>query len=58
MTKTNSDLLNNTEGRELRLTRLIDAPIDVVWEVWTKPEHIKSWWGPTGFTNTIDTMEV
>jgi uncharacterized protein YndB with AHSA1/START domain len=44
--------------RELRLTRLIDAPIALVWEVWTKPEHIKNWWGPTGFTNTIDRMEV
>lgn len=49
---------NNTADRELRLSRLLDAPIDLVWEVWTNPDHLKNWWGPTGFTNTISKMEV
>ncbi len=31
-------------------------PIELVWEVWTKPEHIQHWWGPDGFTNTIEKM--
>jgi PhnB protein len=30
----------------------------LVWEVWTKAEHIKNWWGPAGFTNTIFSMDV
>lgn len=36
---------NNTSDRELLLTRLLNAPIELVWEVWTNPEHIKNWWG-------------
>ncbi len=45
-------------GRELIISRLLNAPIELVWEVFTNPEHIKNWWGPNGFTNTIDKMEV
>ena len=48
----------NTADRELIITRLLDAPIELVWEVWTNPDHIKNWWGPTGFTNTITQMDV
>jgi len=48
----------DTSGRELVITRLINAPRELVWEVWTKPEHVKHWWGPDGFTNTIHEMEV
>ena len=49
---------NSTKDRELLLTRLLNAPIELVWEVWTNPEHIAQWWGPNGFTNTITTMDV
>ena len=44
--------------RELVITRLLNAPRELVWEVWTNPDHIKNWWGPVGFTNTIFKMEV
>ena len=49
---------SNTKDRELRLSRLFNAPVELVWEVWTNPDHIKNWWGPEGFTNTIQKMEV
>jgi len=49
---------NNTKDRELLLTRTLNAPIDLVWEAWTNPEHIAKWWGPNGFTNTITTMDI
>jgi uncharacterized protein YndB with AHSA1/START domain len=39
-------------------TRLLDAPRDLVWEVWTNPEHIKEWWGPNGFSLTTKSMHV
>lgn len=39
-------------------TRLLDAPRDLVWEVWTNPEHIKEWWGPNGFSLTTRSMKV
>ncbi len=49
---------SGTADRELVISRLLDAPRELVWKVWTEPEHIAKWWGPNGFTNTIDKMEV
>ncbi|HEV8282866.1 MAG TPA: SRPBCC domain-containing protein [Chitinophagaceae bacterium] len=45
-------------SRELTISRLVNASRELVWEVWTNPEHIKHWWGPNGFTNTIFEMDV
>ncbi|WP_295799168.1 SRPBCC family protein [Mucilaginibacter sp.] len=49
---------SSTHDRELLISRTLNAPVELVWEVWTKPEHIAQWWGPDGFTNTINTMNV
>ena len=49
---------SNTQDRELLLTRMLNAPIELVWQVWTNPEHLAQWWGPNGFTNTITKMDV
>ena len=50
--------IQNTAERELTDTRTINAPRDLVWKVWTEPEHITQWWGPNGFTNTTYEMDV
>ncbi len=47
---------NDPSGREQRTSLLLNAPIELVWEVWTKAEHIMHWWGPDGFSNTIEKM--
>lgn len=44
--------------REIAITRIFDAPRDLVWKVWTDPTHIAHWWGPIGFKNTIAEMDV
>lgn len=49
--------MENNASREMRITRTLKAPVELVWEVWTKPEHIMNWWGPDGFTNTIHKMD-
>jgi len=49
---------DNTADREIRISRLLGAPIELVWKVWTNAEHLKNWWGPNGFTNTISKMDV
>jgi len=49
---------NSTADRELLITRELNAPIELVWEAWTTPEHIANWWGPNGFTNTISKMDI
>lgn len=43
--------------KELHSSTLLNASADIVWEVWTNPEHVKFWWGPNGFTNTIHQMD-
>ena len=45
-------------AREIVLTRAVDAPPDLVFEVWTNPKHVVQWWGPNGFTNTNLEMDV
>ncbi|HWK73891.1 MAG TPA: SRPBCC family protein [Povalibacter sp.] len=47
-----------TADREILITRLVDAPRELVWQVWTSPEHVGQWWGPNGFTTTIHEMQV
>ena len=49
---------NDTANRELVISRVFNAPKELVWKVWTEPEHIRQWWGPNGFTNTIFQMDV
>ena len=32
------------------ISRVFDAPRELVWKSWTEPERLKKWWGPAGFT--------
>ena len=47
-----------TGDRELIITRLLDAPRELVFDAWTNPEEIDVWWGPTGFRNSTHAMDV
>ena len=44
--------------REIVMTRVFDAPRELVFEAWTDPEQVRQWWGPRGFTTTIHEMDV
>jgi uncharacterized protein YndB with AHSA1/START domain len=39
--------------QEVTITRVLDAPRELVFKVWTDPEHLAQWWGPHGFTNPV-----
>jgi uncharacterized protein YndB with AHSA1/START domain len=41
------------QDREITIVRVFDAPRDIVWAAWSDPQHLKHWWGPSGFTNTF-----
>jgi uncharacterized protein YndB with AHSA1/START domain len=45
-------------GRELVITRLFDAPRELVWKAFTEPERLAHWWGPTGFTMLVHTLDL
>lgn len=46
-----------TVKNELSISRILNAPRELVWEAWSKEEHIVQWWGPVGFTNTVHKMD-
>ena len=56
----NSDTFTVTtpSEREIRMTRLFNAPRHLVWEAMSKPEHIKRWWGCLGTGYSVPVCEV
>lgn len=46
------------ENLDLVLERVIDAPRDLVWKVWTNPEHLKKWWAPKPVITTECKMDL
>jgi len=44
--------------REIRITRLFDAPRHLVWEAMSRPEHIREWWGRLGDGYSVPVCEV
>jgi|ERR1041385_2275136 uncharacterized protein YndB with AHSA1/START domain len=57
---TNSDTFDVTtpSEQEIRMTRLFDAPRDLVFEAMTKPEHVKEWWGRLGDGYSVPVCEI
>src|SRR4030081_1335598 len=46
-----------TADREIVISRLINAPPEVVFEAFTEVRHLSQWWGPNGFTTTTRSFE-
>jgi uncharacterized protein YndB with AHSA1/START domain len=40
------------------IERTFDAPVDLIWQMWTQPEHFKNWYGPKGFTVPVADMDM
>jgi uncharacterized protein YndB with AHSA1/START domain len=50
--------MTRTSESEPLLTRVFDAPRNLVWEAWTQPEHIAQWWGPAGFSTRVEELDL
>ena len=48
--RSNIQIDHEIEERTLVLSRVFDAPRELVYKVWTQPEHLARWWGPRNFT--------
>lgn len=46
------------DTRDFTITRLFDAPRDIVFRAWTDPWHLSQWFGPQGCTTPRDTVSV
>jgi len=40
------------------ITRVFDAPRELVWRAFTQPEHLTQWWGPKGFTMQVANLDL
>ncbi len=45
------------ETERMVVTRVFDAPRELVWKAWTDPKYVMQWWGPKGFTAPVCTMD-
>jgi uncharacterized protein YndB with AHSA1/START domain len=49
---------DNPSQHAVVIERCFDAPVDLIWQMWTDPEHFKAWYGPDGATIPIVKMDV
>lgn len=47
----------NLEESELVITRIFDAPRDLVFMAWAEAEHLRHWWGPKGFALSVSKLD-
>jgi uncharacterized protein YndB with AHSA1/START domain len=45
-------------NQEIFSSRILNSPIAIVYEAFAIPSHLKNWWGPEGFTNTIHEFDL
>jgi uncharacterized protein YndB with AHSA1/START domain len=53
-----SSVVEQSSDREIIISRVFNAPRERVWQAMTDPEQVVQWWGPLGFTITIEKMEL
>ncbi|ABG59656.1 conserved hypothetical protein [Cytophaga hutchinsonii ATCC 33406] len=51
-------IMNIHSEREIYSARVLNAPIEIVYEAFANPSYLKNWWGPKGFTNTIHAFDL
>ena len=51
------DMTVETKTADFVISRVFDAPRDLVWQCFTDPERMKEWWGPKGCTIVASNMD-
>jgi uncharacterized protein YndB with AHSA1/START domain len=57
MTRTRHEPRPETADREIVISRLVNAPPELVFEAFTAVRHLSQWWGPDGFSTTTRSFE-
>ncbi|MCA1832407.1 MAG: SRPBCC domain-containing protein [Actinomycetota bacterium] len=50
--------MTNDAQDSVVIERVFDAPVDLIWQMWTDPEHFREWYGPTGASIPVAKMDV
>ena len=58
MDRTGTAVVTLPSDVEIQVVRQFDAPADLVFEVWTTPEHIRNWWGYPEHEMTVCEMDL
>lgn len=58
MSNRNTNIPTKIEDTEIIMGRIFDAPRELVWEVFTIPEHVAQWWAPGGYTIPVCTIDL
>jgi len=53
-----NNVISKRGKQEIVITRVFDAPRELVWKAWTDPKHFKSWWGPKDYTCPFCEMDL
>ena len=52
-------MTDNSGSRDMvRIERSFDASVDLIWQMWTVPEHFAAWYGPEGATISVAKMDL
>ena len=46
-------MMNDLNNRTLTIEKKFNAPLQLVWNAWSQPEHIGQWWGPKGMETKV-----
>ena len=44
--------------KQMQVVRFFNAPVDLVFQMWTNREYLERWWGPENFRSKVDEMDV
>jgi uncharacterized protein YndB with AHSA1/START domain len=49
-------MTDTAAAQQIEITRVYDAPRELVWRAWTEPEELVQWWGPPGWSTPLETV--
>ena len=50
--------MNSNQDNKILSSRILNSPVAIVYQAFANPEHLKNWWGPNGFSNTIHEFDL
>jgi hypothetical protein len=52
-----TEIISTTPDSEIVSSRIFNVTRETLFKAWSDPNHLKNWWGPSGFTNTFNEFD-